>query len=250
MSPAFTLRPREHLGDPQRKRILNEQLFSAVAPRYDTITRGLSFGRDPAWKDRLIAGLPPLDAPDCLDLACGTGDLAFRLARRYPRGRVLGLDLTPAMIERARARATSPRVRFEVGDLGRTGLPDAAFDIITGGYALRNAGDLDEAIAEVSRLLRPGGTAAFLDFSKPPARWAQRLELALLKIWGGAWGLALHGNPRVYGYIADSLARHPDRAELSRRFASAGFERVAERLFFFGIIQVIWLRKPAGAAAP
>lgn len=250
MSPAFTLRPREHLGDPQRKRILNEQLFSAVAPRYDTITRALSFGRDPVWKDRLIAGLPPLDAPDCLDLACGTGDLAFRLARRYPRGRVLGLDLTPAMIERARARALAPRVRFEVGDLGRTGLPDAAFDIITGGYALRNAGDLDEAIAEISRLLRPGGTMAFLDFSKPRARWAQGLELALLKIWGGAWGLALHGNPHVYGYIADSLARYPDRAELSRRFASAGLERVAERLFFFGIIQVIWLRKPAGAAAP
>lgn len=250
MSPAFTLRPREHLGDPQRKRILNEQLFSVVAPRYDTITRGLSFGRDPAWKDRLIAALPPLEAPDCLDLACGTGDLAFRLARRYPCGRVLGLDLTPAMIERARARATSPRVRFEVRDLGRTGLPDAAFDIITGGYALRNAGDLDEAIAEVSRLLRPGGTAAFLDFSKPRARWAQGLEFALLKIWGGAWGLALHRNPDVYGYIADSLARHPDRAELSRRFAVAGLERIAERLFFLGIIQVIWLRKPAEAAAP
>lgn len=247
MSAPFRLKPREHLGDPVSKRALNARLFETVAPRYDAITRGLSFGRDRAWKDRLIAALPPFPAPDCLDLACGTGDLAFRLARRYPAGRVLGLDLTPAMIARARARGDSqPRVRFEVGDLGRTGLPDASFDVVTGGYALRNAGDLDEAIAEVFRVLRPGGVAAFLDFSKPPGRAAQAVERALLKLWGGIWGLALHGNPDVYGYIADSLAVHPDRRELTRRFAAARFQLLMSRTFFFGVVEIRLLRKPAG----
>ncbi len=247
MSAPFQIKPREHLDDPARKRALNRNLFEAVAPRYDAITRGLSFGRDAAWKDRLISSLPPLAAPECLDLACGTGDLAFRLAARYPQGRVLGLDITPAMIERARARNRNPRVRFEVGDLGRTGLPHAAFDIITGGYALRNAGDLEEAIAEVFRLLKPGGAAAFLDFSKPPNRAAQRIELALLKFWGGAWGWALHRNPDVYGYIADSLARFPDRVELARRFVAAGFEIAESRRRFFGVVELVSLRKPDGA---
>jgi demethylmenaquinone methyltransferase/2-methoxy-6-polyprenyl-1,4-benzoquinol methylase len=244
VSARFDLKPRDHLGDPERKRALNEHLFTAVAPRYDAITRLLSFGRDAAWKRRLIGALPPLDAPACLDLACGTGDLTRRLARRYPRGSVLGLDLTPRMIELARARGGAPAIRFERGDLGRTGLPSAAFDVITGGYALRNAADLDEALAEVFRLLKPGGTAAFLDFSRPAARGAAAVEHALLKTWGGFWGLALHGNPDVYGYIADSLARFPDRDELARRFRRAGFVVRRVQRFFFGVIEMDVLQRP------
>ena len=247
MNPSFPLKPREHLADPDRKRALNRRLFQTVAPRYDTVTRGLSFGRDGAWKDRMIAALPAFDAPACLDLACGTGDLAFRLASRYPAGHVLGLDLTPDMIERARARRPSPRVRFEIGDLGRTGLPDASFDVVTGGYALRNAGDLDEAIAEVFRLLKPGGAAAFLDFSKPPNAWIQRMNGRLLKCWGGIWGLALHRNPDVYGYIADSLDRFPDRVELAQRISAAGLVVTGARRHFGGVLESVWLRKPGGA---
>ncbi len=245
MRPRFALKPAAHLADPDRKRVLNEALFTVVAPRYDAITRLLSFGRDRAWKDRLVAMLPPLDAPACLDLACGTGDLARRLARRYPAGHVLALDLTPAMIALARERGGGDRLRFEIGDMGRTEQAGAAFDVVTGGYALRNAGDLDEALAEVVRVLKPGGVAAFLDFSKPRGRTAQRFEHRLLKLWGGLWGLALHGNADVYGYIADSLARFPDRAALADRYRAAGFHIERTRRFFGGMIELALLRKPA-----
>ncbi len=244
MNTPFHLKPHEHLGDPTQKRALNRLLFETVAPHYDTITRWLSFGRDRTWKYRLITALPPFTAPNCLDLACGTGDLAFGLAARFPNGRVLGLDLTPAMIERARARCRNSRIRFEIGDLGCTGLPDTSFDIVTGGYALRNAGDLDEALAEVFRLLKPGGVAAFLDFSKPPDRTAQKIELRLLRFWGGLWGLALHRNPDVYGYIADSLEHYPHREELAHRFTATGFKIVKCHRYFFGFVESVQLRKP------
>ncbi len=240
------LNTRARLSDPGLKRELNEELFRRVAPRYDAITRLLSFDRDRVWKKRMVDALPP-QAAVCLDLACGTGDITFRLASKYPAGRIIGLDLSESMLARARARCTIHRIQFRRGDMGRTGLDSGSVDIVTGGYALRNAGDLREALAESYRVLAPGGTACFLDFSKPPGRILQQAEILLLKFWGGLWGLIFHGDPGVYTYIAESLARFPDRAQLAVMFQSQGFVIQAAELFFFGIVQCITVRKTGPA---
>lgn len=244
MSPLCRLNARECLSNPQRKRELNEQIFSVVAPRYDAITRLLSFNRDHVWKDRMVDALPPKTTPTCLDLACGTGDITFRLAAKYPYGRIIGLDLTESMIERAHMRCDAPHIQFLCGDMGRTGLNSESVDIITGGYALRNAGDLREALAEVYRVLKQGGIASFLDFSKPRGRTLQRLEFYLLTFWGSLWGWAFHRNPGVYTYIAESLARFPDRRQLAMMFRAQGFEVQSSSLFFCGIVERITVLKP------
>ena len=244
MSPASRLNARERLSDPQQKRELNEQIFRVVAPRYNAITRLLSFNRDQVWKDRMVDALPPKAAPVCLDLACGTGDLTFRLASKYPDGHIIGLDLTEPMLEQARVRCTAPRIHFRRGDMGRTGLDSGSVDIVTGGYALRNAGDLREALAEIYRVLKPGGIGSFLDFSKPRGRTLQKVEDLLLKSWGGLWGWMFHGDPGVYTYIAESLTRFPDRRQLAGIFRAHGFEVQSSALFFCGIVQRITLRKP------
>jgi len=243
MSPSCRWNTRERLSDPLLKRELNEQIFSVVAPRYDVITRLLSFNRDRVWKERMVDGLPPKTAPVCLDLACGTGDIAIRLASKYPDGNIIGLDLTEPMLELARLRCTSPRIQFQRGDMGRTGLASGSVDIVTGGYALRNAGDLREVLAEIYRVLKPGGIGCFLDFSKPRGRTLQKLEGLLLKFWGGLWGLIFHGDPGVYTYIAESLARFPDRRQLAVMFRSQGFEIQSSEFFFCGIVQRIMLHK-------
>jgi ubiquinone/menaquinone biosynthesis methyltransferase len=235
------------LDDPARKRVLNARLFATIAPRYDFITRALSLGRDHAWKCALVAALPAVDAPRCLDLACGTGDIARLLARRYPAGTVTGIDLTESMLAIARTRDNPHNLLFAQGDMGRLDAPDASMDIVTGGYALRNAPRLSDALAEVRRVLRPGGTAAFLDFSKPPAGTAQRLELALLRAWGGLWGLIVHGDPGVYAYIAHSLARFPDRAAFHAAAEVQGLDLLRTRRFFGGITELTAFRKPAVA---
>lgn len=243
MSPSCRLNARERLSDPQQKRELNEQIFSVVAPRYDAITRLLSFHRDQVWKDRLVDALPPQAAPVCLDLACGTGDLTSRLASKYPDGHIIGLDLTEPMLEQARVRCTAYHIHFRRGDMGRTGLDSGSVDIVTGGYALRNAGDLREALAEIYRVLRPGGIGSFLDFSKPSGRILQKVEDLLLKAWGGLWGWMFHGDPGVYTYIAESLARFPDRRQLAGLFRTQGFEVQSSALFFCGMVQRITLCK-------
>lgn len=249
MTARFQLCPSEHLGAPQTKKSLNLALFSVVAPKYDFITKALSFGRDAAWKRALLAELPPAENPACADLACGTGDLARLLANRYPAGDIAGLDLTPAMLEIARRQNGHAHARYLEGSMDALPFGDASLDIVTGGYALRNAPDLEQTLDELARVLRPGGTAAFLDFSKPRNRLGQQATHLILKFWGGLWGLLLHGNPDVYGYIADSLRRYPDRTALRALFETKGLRLVKSRLCFLGLLEItVFERRPGRVA--
>lgn len=238
-------RIRDGIQTPNRKRDYNWRLFTRVAPKYDFATRALSLGRDRAWKRRLLAALPHGTAPRCVDLACGTGDVTFLLAAQYPEGEIVGVDLTPFMLEIARERSRRAHVRFHQEDMCRMTFPDAWADIVTGSYALRNAPDLGRALREIHRILKPGGIAAFLDFSKPPGLLRQRAELAVLCAWGSLWGWVLHGDPAVYAYIAESLAQFPDRKAFRRLLQANGFRVVRSELFCFGALECVVVRKAA-----
>jgi demethylmenaquinone methyltransferase/2-methoxy-6-polyprenyl-1,4-benzoquinol methylase len=243
MAQRFALNIGDNLRTADNKRSYNEQLFSEIAPRYDFITRALSFWRDASWKRELVAQLPRQDAPRCLDLACGTGDVAFLLATKYPSGNIIGVDITERMLARARLRNYSPNVAFLNQDMNGLMVDSSSVDIVTGGYALRNAPDLETTLDEINRVMRVGGTAAFLDFSRPAWVVPERLQHVVLKIWTGFWGLVLHRNHEVYGYIAESLRRYPDRMQLRRVLRDKGFAVEQTRLHFFGITELIVVRK-------
>jgi len=240
----------DDIDTPAKKRHFNQQHFAVSAKRYDLATRAMSLGRDPSWKKQLIASLPPGGTPNCLDLATGSGDLAFLLARAYPKGKVIGLDLTTEMLQLAKARNRYDHLDFTCADMATTGLATGSFDIITGSYALRNAADLGEVLAEIQRLLKPGGYAAFLDFSKPASLAAQKSQYRLLKSWCGLWGLLLHGDPGIHAYIADSLKQFPDRKNFHLLIEKTGLELIASRLFYAGMLELSLLRKgPEGLTA-
>jgi ubiquinone/menaquinone biosynthesis methyltransferase len=245
MKPAFFIKPREYLKTPERKRILNEALFSALAQKYGIINRILSLNRDQAWKRRLIHELPIHASPVCVDLACGTGDLTLLLAKKYPQGRIIGLDLTEPMLAIARARCPFAHVEFVRGDMGNTQLKSESVDVLTGGYALRNSADLPEVVHEIHHLLKPGAIASFLDFSKPSNRVLQEIEYFLLRTWGGFWGFMMHRNPDLYTYIADSLQQHPDRRQLHDLFKAADFDFMRTHLYYGGILEAFSVRKKA-----
>ncbi len=232
------------LRRPASKRDYNRRVFRAVAPRYGVITRLLSFGMDAWWKRALVSRLPHSPGARALDLACGTGDISLLLARRFPGARVEGLDLSPAMLARARRRPGAAGVRFRLGDLNRLPFPAESFHLVTGGYALRNAPDLGRCLGEVFRVLRRGGSAAFLEFNRSPVFWLGRLQLRLLGAWGGLWGLLLHGNPEVYSYIAESLALFPDRVSFERLLREQGFRKVRSLLPPGGFVRLTFARKP------
>ena len=241
MKPRFHLRASDYLGTSDGKRFFNEKHFSESAPRYDFATQVLSFGRDSGWKRSLIEGLPDRSKPVCVDVACGTGDVTFLLAEKYPEGVCIGADLSQEMIDIATERSADPAVRFICGDMGQLPFDDASVDILTGSYAIRNAPDLDVALAEFRRVVKPGGTLAFLDFSKAESRFGQAVQSSMLGIWGGVWGLILHGNPEIQGYIAKSLRTFPNPSALERAFAEAGFTIDRDESFLGGMMKLYFL---------
>lgn len=243
MNQYFNLKIGDHLKNALKKKFYNERVFAEIAPRYDFITRALSFGCDASWKRELIDLLPPKVMPTCLDIACGTGDIAFLLAEKYLDGKITGIDITESMLKLARTRNSYSCILFKNGDMGQLNFPDSSVDIITGGYALRNAPDLKVTLDEIARVLKPGGVAAFLDFSKPSNIVMQRLEYWLLKVWTGFWGILFHRNHEVYSYIAESLSAFPNREILRNFFQERGFSILSSKLHFGGITETIIVRK-------
>ena len=182
-----------------------------------------------------------------LDLACGTGDITQLLAARYPAAEVVGLDLTAEMLTIARERAQAAgveRIRFVEGDMAALPYQDAAADVVTGGYALRNAPDLRKTLTEAHRVLRPGGRAAFLDFATPAFGSLRTVRLLLLTVWGRFWGRVLHGDPEVYAYIPRSMRTFPPLHELTVMAQQIGFDQVTIRPLFAGLLFIIWMNKP------
>ena len=232
------------LNDASAKRDYNQQLFKEVAPQYTRITRLMSFGRDQAWKKQLINMLPDADAPTCLDIACGTGDITLALHERFPAASIKAVDLSEDMLAICQSRCKHiANIEMQCEDMNAIQAPDHTFDFITGGYAIRNSPDLQLTLREINRLLKPGGTAAFLDFSRSSNRILQYMQLGLLSFWGKLWGRLLHGNPNIYGYIAASLKSFPSRSELQSRCQQADLIIKKRKLLFFGFLEMILLEK-------
>jgi ubiquinone/menaquinone biosynthesis methyltransferase len=207
---------------PQSKRRYVRRLFATIADRYDFITRFLSFGRDAAWKVRLVdlAGVQP--GWRALDLACGTGDIAFEVAKRGAA--VLGFDITHRMIELARRKSQpADRTAWAVADMLALPVPDASFDLVTTGYGLRNVPDLEVALTEIRRVLRPGGLVCALDFDRPETAWIRSIYLAYLTAVGSALGWVLHRDPDTYRYIPASIRRYPGSRGVADLMRAAGF---------------------------
>ena len=208
---------------PGAKLAYNRRLFATIAPRYDLITRLLSYGQDARWKRR-VAEIVRAEAPRgrLLDLACGTGDVALSLADGSRR--VVGLDLTIDMLMLARRRSATPA--WIAGDMTRLPFADASFDAVTTSYGLRNVPSLDASLDEIARVLRPGGLFVSLDFNKPESSVVRAVYLGYLTAVGALAGLALHGDSETYRYIPHSIRRYPGARGVAEAIAARGFDRV------------------------
>jgi demethylmenaquinone methyltransferase/2-methoxy-6-polyprenyl-1,4-benzoquinol methylase len=196
---------------------------------------------DRGWKDELLAEATrsaPADAT-VLDLACGTGDIAFDLARRLPGARVTGLDASPAMIELAEARRGGMQaegMNFVVGDMSSLALPDASFDVVTAGYGFRNVPDHRVALREAARVLKPGGRLITLDFYRPENAAYRRLAVGYLTLAGSIVGWLWHRVPVVYGYLGPSVEHYVSWQEFGQSLAEAGFEVSSAKRKLVGLI--------------
>ena len=202
-------------------------MFSRLANRYDLVNDVMSFGMHRRWKrDAVRLALDGLPRPvRVLDLCCGTGDMCF-LARGLGASRVVGADFTLPMlgVARRRAAAGGSRPDFVAADALTLPFADASFDAITVGYGLRNVADPRTALAEMRRVLAPGGRVVVLDFGKPDNAVAGALYLAYLKTMMPAVGWIFHGDPETYLYIPASLERYPAQRGVEEMMRDVGFE--------------------------
>lgn len=219
-------------------------MFDAIAPRYDVVNRVITLGLDQHWRQRTIRALGLPVGAAVLDVACGTGALGALAARAGYR--VVGADMSAGML--AGRRAPTPAVQCDASALP---FVSGSFDGVICGYALRNFTDLSASIAEMARVVRPGGRVAVLEVATPPnplvraghALWFRRVVPLI--------GAAL-SDPDAYRYLPDSVAYLPRGDALKKVFRDAGFATVGQHLLQGGLSQIVTGTRAgrAGAAAP
>jgi len=198
-------------------------MFDRIAPVYDVMNRVMTAGLDRAWR-RLAVEEVVQPGFRVLDACCGTGDLAIAAEREG--GIVTGLDFSPAMLERARRK--SGTVTWVEGDVLALPFPDGSFDAATVGFGVRNVADLEAGVAELARVLRPGGRLAILEITQPRgilrpffSLWFDRIVPLLGKVLPGG---------RAYTYLPASVRRFPGAEELAALLERHGFTQVRFRL--------------------
>jgi demethylmenaquinone methyltransferase/2-methoxy-6-polyprenyl-1,4-benzoquinol methylase len=237
---------RDAISTPAGKASYVRDVFATIADRYDLITVLLSYGQDRRWKQRLVGLAGDLRGHRILDLACGTGDITMAAAANG--GEAIGLDLTPRMIELAMARRDrqpfpGARPLFLVGDMSALPFPAESFDIVTTGYGLRNVPNIDRAVAQIARVLRPGGVLLSLDFNRPSSPVVRAAYHAYLSCVGSVLGWVLHRDPNTYRYIPESIRLYPGAERVLDILRAHGFSRARWHRVLGGLMAIHEARK-------
>lgn len=248
-------------GD-QRAAKVND-LFTAIAPRYDLTNDLQSFGLHRRWKHRVVklAGARPGDR--ALDVCCGTGDIAFALATQGAE--VTGLDFSTKMLAVAEARwrknsklktsasaashSAAParrlqNLKFIQGDAQKLPFPDGTFDIVTVGYGLRNLTSWETGVSEMARVARPGARLISLDFGKPDNTLWRSVYFGYLKLFVPLLGLIFCRNAGAYAYILESLKHYPAQRGVAARMRELGLTNVQIINILGGAMSINYAEKP------
>jgi demethylmenaquinone methyltransferase/2-methoxy-6-polyprenyl-1,4-benzoquinol methylase len=225
-----------------------QQMFSEIAPRYDFLNRVLSAGVDRVWRLAAVKAALEIRPARILDLATGTGDIALLLKKVAPEVEVIGGDFALPMLELARQKAQRAglAISFVEADALQLPFPDGHFDAVTIAFGFRNFADYKKALAELYRVLAPGGRLCILEFPPPPRGGLGALYrfyfTRILPLIGGL----ISGNASAYRYLPDSVERFPDPPTLATMMALAGFN-TRYQLFTGGITALHIGDKPAPA---
>jgi demethylmenaquinone methyltransferase/2-methoxy-6-polyprenyl-1,4-benzoquinol methylase len=216
-------------------------MFDRIAGVYDLMNTAMTVGLHHRWRERAAGRAELHPGGRALDVCCGTGDLALALAPRVaPEGEVIGCDFSERMLELARRKADERGVhgvRFEWADALELPYDAGSFDAVTVGFGVRNLADLERGLAEMARVLRPGGRVVILEITQPRrpplstfySFWFDRL----VPVLG-----TLAGDREAYTYLPESVKRFPAPADLAGLLDAAGFERIRYTILAGGIIAI------------
>ncbi len=231
----------------QRPRSIG-RMFSGISHDYDRLNRILSLGRDFAWRVHAarLAALP--EKATILDVCSGTGDFAIALSRQYPRGRITGIDISPGMIAVGNSKlgnfGLAGRALIRTGDAQQLPFADNEFDAVTVGFGLRNIHDRPRALAEMFRVLKPGGRLVVLEFSHPEGGVVEHGYRAYLRTFLPLAARLFGADVQAYRYLAASIRAFPGASELAGWLRDAHFENVTWRRRMGGAVAIHLATKP------
>lgn len=227
-------RPHETADKATRVR----RMFNAIAPRYELVNRVFSGGRDSAWRRRAVEAAR-ITPEDCvIDIACGTGDFARAFAAAGPR-LVVGLDFAGAMLDLA-ARRSADHTYWVEADALSLPFPDQSFSVASCAFGVRNFQRLSEGLAEMRRVLRPGGRAVILEFSNPRGRvWGRLYRMYAQRIMPVAATWLSRDKSGAYRYLPRSVESFLSPTELADALRAVGFDRVTPISMTMGIVTIL-----------
>lgn len=218
-----------------------QRMFDDIAPKYDLLNRVLSGGIDRKWRRLVIEKLVADRPKRVLDVATGTADLAIMAAELGVES-VVGVDIAENMLEigrdKVRDHGLGESVVLRTGDAEKLPFSDRQFDAATVAFGVRNFEDLDRGLAEIRRVLKPGGRLIVLEFSRPSTFPIAQLYGFYGRYILPAVGRLVSGDPSAYTYLPESIAVFPQGAEFMERLERAGFEAAGEKRLTFGIASI------------
>lgn len=225
---------------PEEKPALVREIFSSVARRYDLMNDLMSLGVHRLWKDTFVDWLNPRPGMAILDVAGGTGDIAFRIADRVaPKGDadITVCDINPDMLAQGKRRpeALTRKLTWLCGDAENLPVESDSRDAYTIAFGIRNTTRLEKALSEAYRVLKPGGRFLCLEFSRVAAPWLDELYDAYSFAVLPRLGEAVAGDGAAYRYLAESIRRFPAQVPFAKLIAAAGFSQVKFRNLSGGI---------------
>lgn len=231
-------------GDEGAKGRQVEAMFDNIAPAYDFMNTAMTFGMHRRWLRKALeaaAGGVPADGR-ILDLATGTGDVAFRLAGMFPQGEITGIDLSEGMLKIARQKLSrleggaARRISFRQGDCLALDLPDGSVDLLTVAYGVRNFEDLPKGFREFFRVLKPGARCMILELSRPEAPLARAGYDIYTRTLIPLIGRMVSKDRSAYSYLPKSIAAMPPRGRIKEMLEEAGFRKVRFKSLTLGAV--------------
>jgi demethylmenaquinone methyltransferase/2-methoxy-6-polyprenyl-1,4-benzoquinol methylase len=223
-------------------------LFDSIASRYDLANAVITLGRIKKWRQRLVDEADLRDSPLVLDLATGTGDLALAVARRSPRARIVGVDLSREMLRRGREKVRRAgldgRISFVLADVTALPFRQSVADCVVDAFLLRHVPSLADTFVEFRRVLRPGRQVASLELTQPTMPVYRQVFGFLFRYLIPLLGGLVSGDYRAFRYLPRSLQPYPGHRELSEIMRGAGYENVRCRLMWGGAVAVHAGAKP------
>ncbi len=228
-----------------------EQMFDNIAPRYDLLNRVLSLGIDVWWRKRAIAYLKTDPVPqEILDVATGTADVAIAMAQTLRPRRIVGVDIANQMLDigrvKIRKKALDPVITLETGDSENLRFADASFDAVTVAFGVRNFENLEQGLAEMLRVLRPGGRVVVLEFSCPQIFPFKQLYNAYFKYVLPLIGRLTSRDTRAYKYLFESVQAFPDGTRFVHILSKTGYQHPQCKRLTLGICSIYTATKANG----